>query len=229
MERTWDRRVVSEALLDYVRSVQAAVRDEERRDVCRLSGGAALSGVHLRHRLSNDLDLFCDSHRSVRETLAAATGIAAEVGGSFQIVRDGGTFIRGMLTIYGTSLDLDIAHEPSVPLAERDEVEGIIVDSLDDMRANKITCLLSRSEPRDLVDLYFLDRFDYPPEADLAAALSKDAGVDPGILSHLLRMFPTSPLPRMLLEFEEATLKAFRDDLSRRFRAEAIPRDSGES
>ena len=32
-------------------------------------------------------------------------------------------------------------------------IDGIIVESLSDLRAAKLTCLLSRSEPRDLVDL----------------------------------------------------------------------------
>ena len=58
-------------------------------------------------------------------------------------------------------------------------VEGVVVESLADLRANKLTCLLSRSEPRDLVDLLFLDRAGYPPERDLMLALRKDAGLDP--------------------------------------------------
>lgn len=41
-------------------------------------------------------------------------------------------------------------------------------------RANKLTCGLSPSEPRDLVDLLFVDRAGYPPEADLTLALATD-------------------------------------------------------
>ena len=44
-------RAAEAELRDFLRSVQATA-------ACRLSGGAALSGVHLHHRLSNDLDLF---------------------------------------------------------------------------------------------------------------------------------------------------------------------------
>ena len=61
----------------------------------------------------------------------------------------------------------------------RRRLEGIVVESLSDLRANKLTCILSRSEPRDLVDLYFLDRAGHPPERDLELALKKDAGIDP--------------------------------------------------
>lgn len=91
------------------------------------------------------------------------------------------------------------------------------------MQANKITCLLSRSDPRDLVDLYFLDKANRRPEAFLIDALAKDAGVDPGILSYLLKRFPTAPLPIMLEVLDESTLAAFRDDLSERFRVAGLP------
>jgi hypothetical protein len=32
-------------------------------------------------------------------------------------------------------------------------IDGVTVQSLLDLRANKLTCLLSRAEPRDLVDV----------------------------------------------------------------------------
>lgn len=113
------------------------------------------------------------------------------------------------------SRESEIAHEPSAPLAPRDEVEGVMVDSLEDMHANKITCLLSRSEPRDLVDLYFLDRAGQAPEAFLLEALQKDAGVDPGILSFLLKEFPVAPIPVMLQPLDENVLVAFPPERTR--------------
>lgn len=216
MPLSWDTRVVSPTLLGFVKAVQD-------RSPCRLAGGAALSGVHLRHRLSRDLDLFCDDRQSVRDVVRASIEIASKDGGEFKLVRDGGTFVRASLSLKGQSVEVDIAFEPSVPLAPRDVVEGVVVDSLTDMHANKITCLLSRSEPRDLVDLYFLDRGNRKPEAFLMDALEKDAGVDPGILSYLLKEFPTAPLPIMLREFDEGTLLSFRDELSERFRVAGLP------
>lgn len=83
-----------------------------------------------------------------------------------------------------------------------------MVESLPDLRANKLTCLLSRTEPRDLVDLCFLDRAGFPTEDDLAIALMKDGGIDPAILAHRLRDFPTAPLPQMLTPYSVAELAA---------------------
>lgn len=216
MPLSWDRRVVSPTLLGFVQAVQ-------ENSPCRLSGGAALSGVHLRHRLSHDLDLFCDDRQGVRDVVNACVEIASKDGGQFKLIRDGGTFVRAGLSLKGQSVEVDVAFEPSTPLAPRDAVEGVIVDSLIDMQANKITCLLSRSEPRDLVDLYFLDRVGRRPETFLMDALEKDAGVDPGILSYLLKEFPTAPLPIMIQELDESTLSSFRDELSERFRVAGLP------
>jgi len=102
-------------------------------------------------------------------------------------------------------------------------IEGVVVESLADLRASKLTCILSRSEPRDLVDLLFLDRAGFPPQDDLPLALRKDAGIDPGVLAWLLGQFPARPLPIMLVPLDEQALTAFRDELAERFRRLAIP------
>lgn len=217
MSLSWDSRIVSPARVEFVRAIQ-------KESQCRLSGGAALSGVHLRHRLSNDLDLFCHERQAVRDVLRACGDCASRAGGEFQLLRDGGTFLRGRLFLPGEALEVDIALEPSAVLAPHDLVEGVVVESLPDMCANKITCLLSRSEPRDLVDLYFLDRSGRHPENLLDDAAKKDAGIDPGILSYLLTQFPTAPLPAMLERLDEGSLLSFRDELSERFRLAAFPK-----
>jgi predicted nucleotidyltransferase component of viral defense system len=53
------------------------------------------------------------------------------------------------------SWDRRVVPEPLVGFVRAVQVEGITVDSLADLSANKVTCLLSRAEPRDLVDLCF--------------------------------------------------------------------------
>jgi hypothetical protein len=91
------------------------------------------------------------------------------------------------------------------------------------LRANTVTCILSRSEPRDLVDLLFLDRAGFPPEHDLVLALKKDAGIDPGVLAWLLGDFPVAPLPVMLEPLSPDELRVFRSELQERFRRMTTP------
>ena len=126
---------------------------------------------------------------------------------------------------FGTSpLTGDVTPE-NVALVSRicEELDGIRLESLADLRANKLTCLLSRSEPRDLVDLCFLDRAGFAPERDLPLAQRKDAGIDPGVLAWLLGQFPVAPLPLMLEPLSSQELDAFRAALAERFRKSAIP------
>lgn len=133
---------------------------------------------------------------------------------------DAGSFVRAC--VHGGP-EVDIVLESTPPIEESPPVENILVESLTDLRAAKITCLLSRSEPRDLVDLLFLDRAGYPPEADLSLALRKDAGLDPGVLAWLLGEFPISPLPLMLKPLTVDELDRFRCDLQERLRHTALP------
>ena len=102
-------------------------------------------------------------------------------------------------------------------------IEGVQLEPFEDLRANKITCILSRSEPRDLVDLLFLDRAGFAPEADLPLALQKDGSVDAGVLAWLLSEFPVEPLPMMLQPLSTAELTAFRDTLAERLRRLSVP------
>jgi hypothetical protein len=123
---------------------------------------------------------------------------------------------------------VDVILEGSGRIDPQDPIlEGIVLEPLADLRAAKLTCILSRSEPRDLVDVLFLERAGYPPEQDLANALRKDAGMDPGVLGWLLGQFPVRPLPTMLQPLSEEELRSFRDELRERFRRLAVPADTG--
>jgi hypothetical protein len=135
-----------------------------------------------------------------------------------------GSFVRAAVSLPGHVLELDLVHEALADLEPPPPpVDGVIVESFADLRAAKLTCLVSRAEPRDLVDVLCLDRAGHPPETDLPLALRKDAGVDPGVLAWLLRDFPTSPLPRMLIPLTEQEVVHYRDDLADRFRRLALP------
>jgi hypothetical protein len=217
MTPTFDRRIVTTETLALLRACQ-------RRVPFHLGGGAALAGAHLHHRLSADADLFVHDRVSHRELVAALSDAGAEVGLTVEVIRDAGSFVRAHVRLPSGSLEIDVVHDP-VPDVEAPPpaIEGVVVESLVDLRANKLTCILSRSEPRDLVDLLFLDRAGFPPERDLPLALRKDSGIDPGVMAWLLGQFPVSPLPVMLVPLGSQELETFRDDLGARLRRLAVP------
>jgi hypothetical protein len=213
VRKAFDRRVVPDVVLELVRTCQ-------RTAPCHLAGGAALSGAYLAHRLSGDIDLFCHDREATRELARQLPALADELGLSFQPQRDSGGHIRGSVAFSHGVVEVDVVHEALPDLEPPPPpIEDVVVESLLDLRASKLTCLLSRSEPRDLVDLLFLERAGFRPEADLESALRKDAGIDPGVLAWLLRSFPVEPMPVMLEPLHPDELRAYRDDLAERFRS----------
>lgn len=218
VNRTLDRRVVPEFAVAFVRACGA-------HGACHLGGGAALAGGYLGHRTTGDIDLFVHDGAAMRELAARLPVAAAAAGCSLAVLRDVGHLVRARLgAADGNTLEVDLVAEPVADLAATTEIEGIEVESLTDLRASKLTCILSRSEPRDLVDLYFLDLAGFPPVADLGIALRKDAGVDPGVLAWLVAQFPTAPLPVMLAPFTQGELVRFRDKLAAQLRGLALGR-----
>ncbi len=218
MRSAFDRRVVPEPVIESSFARSRLARPPTSR-------AARRSAAHTcPHRRSANVDLFSHDAEAVRDLVAALPSIARACAGTSGWSATRGRFVRATATVGGHAVEIDLVHEalpdlepPPPPL------EGVVVESFADLRASKLTCLLSRAEPRDLVDLLFLDRAGYPPEQDLVLALRKDAGIDPGVLAWLLRDFPTRPLPQMIEPLTEAELAAFRDQLGERFRRAAMP------
>jgi hypothetical protein len=217
VRKSFDRRVLPERVLGFIRRCQERVP-------CHLGGGAALAGAYLSHRTTGDVDLFFHDGDEMRILVGALSDIATGAGMKSEILRDARSLVRARIGSGEAATELDLVHEPQEDVEPPPApLEGIVVESLVDLRAAKLTCILSRSEPRDLVDLYFLDRAGHAPEEDLGAALRKDAGIDPGVLAWLLASFPTEPLPSMLLPISSEELRRFRDELAERLRRAAIP------
>lgn len=216
MRDSFDPRILSTELVELLRACQGLAP-------VTLGGGVALSAGHLGHRLSRDIDLICRQRKELRLLVRLLPQAAEQAGVRVVLLRDAGTFVRAGIDHSGGSVDLDLVWEATQPIEPPDTIEGVWLESLPDLRAAKLTCLLARSEPRDLVDLLFLDRSGFPPDLDLHLALLKDAGIDPGVLAWLLEDFPLRPLPMMLEPLDEHELKRFREELRERLRRQALP------
>lgn len=159
-------------------------------------------------------------HRSL---VAELPHLAHEVGATCRVVRDGRHHVRATLHFSDEATELGLVFDPLLDLEPPPAIDGVTVQSLLDLRVSKLTCLLSRAEPRDLVDVLFLERSGYPPVHDLPLAIQKDTGMDPGILAWLLRDFPVQPLPEMLVPLSTEELASYRDELAERLRKLSLP------
>jgi hypothetical protein len=180
------------------------------------SGGTVLSG-YLRHRGSLDVDLFVGEARDLEEAAATLLLHAPGAGWVVEELRRSPGFRRFRVSRASDSTLVDIVHEvvpQLVPLAEKPVRDGLRVDSIDDLVANKLCAVLGRSEVKDLVDLYFLAESGIDVLPHVAAAHRKDGGMEPATLAFVLQQMPTDPVGLDLLrQVTTEQLAAFRDRL----------------
>lgn len=99
----------------------------------------------------------------------------------------------------GEALKIDLVHDAAVQLQpEKPRFGVVVVDSIEDIAANKICTVLGRAEIRDLVDLYFLDREGYRVSERLADAQRKQGGVEAATLAWILGEIRVREIPTFL-------------------------------
>ncbi len=200
----------------------------DRRDEFFLTGGAALVGFHLHHRVTHDLDLFTDAEvldegeRTLRE-------IAEGLDLGIETLRRSPDFRRFLLRGAVEGVVVDLVKDASPQLLEKMFFGRIIVDSPPgEILANKLCALLSRTEVRDLVDVARLeeDGHDLIAAPDLAS--KKDGGMSAAQLAWVLSSFP---IPSDEVQYHGMSVKEiddFRESLVRRLTAAAFPRERHE-
>jgi hypothetical protein len=190
----------------------------------RLSGGGALA-VHLRHRRSLDLDLFVQEESTFRALLASLPAIATAVGGRLEILTDAPAFRRALLAgPEGEAVRVDVVWDAGLP-AHPLRCGGFHIDPPGEILINKVCAILGRSELRDLVDLFFLERAGYRVLDALEAAKSRDAGLTPAGLAWAISQVPLDRLPEgLLVPLTLDELHRFRDRLVEALQDLAFPR-----
>jgi len=187
-----------------------------------LTGGTALSEYVLHHRLSEDLDLFTDVPHAVPLALEELLPALQSAGFDVQVVRSFETFSELRVRGPQETLKIDLAQDTAFRLAPvvPDEACGLARDSLDDLAANKIAALFSRMEPKDFVDVYFLERDHGPLDALIEKARRKHLGIDDYWLAQAFaRVRFVEVLPRMIRPLSLTELRSrFLDEAAERMR-----------
>ena len=107
---------------------------------------------------------------------------------------------------------------------DKPEVDGIRIDPIDEILANKLTTLVSRQEERDIVDVYFLEQAGHSVESALEAALAKDGGCTPANLAWLLSSLAIPEGLVLPAPLTADRLRTYIADLVKRLRFVAMPR-----
>jgi len=100
-----------------------------------------------------------------------------------------------------------------------------MVDTLDDISANKICTVISRAEIKDYIELYLLGRAGYALEGYIELAQRKDAGVSQAMLAYLLSEVRLSKVPDfMIAPVSLKDLQEYFQSLARKLAVESFPR-----
>lgn len=188
-----------------------------------LTGGAALAHFHLGHRQTEDLDFF--THGNVLAQGAdALRQSAAEVGASVSVVTDAPEFKRYLVSRGPEAIKVDLVRDAHPSLAAKAVVGGIVVDGPDEILANKLTpSVITRGEPRDIVDIWYLEKLGLRIEDALPRAIRKEVFTAAELSQYLSRwdIGDDTPVPGGLTVEQ---LRAYVRELSDRLAILAFPR-----
>jgi hypothetical protein len=153
-----------------------------------LTGGTALAAYYLHHCLSVDLDLFTLDDMALREAAILVPQLTTDLGCRIGHARETEHFRQFLLEPEaGPPLQVDLVRDFGPQYGEHKRYGDIIVDSIENIGANKLTDILGRTESKDFVDLYFLLHAGYDFDDLLEKAQEKDLGLQPFFLAGALR------------------------------------------
>lgn len=151
-----------------------------------LTGGAALVGFYLGHRKTEDLDLFT-LENEIENGVEIIKEVVNALDATFEAIQTSPDFRRFLIKRNDETVIVDLVREYVFQLnREKKEINGIRIDSAEEILANKLCALLSRSEIRDLVDIYELEKTDLRIEDIISAASLKDSGLTSAQLGWVL-------------------------------------------
>ena len=131
-------------------------RNEKISNFFFLTGGTALSAFYLAHRVSEDLDLFSKEKADLADI---DFWISRTWPGETVPVRRS----RGFLSVLIRDVKVDIVYDQLAAPGNRKRADlgegrSIAIDTIDNIASNKLTTLVSRTEPKDFIDFYFIRR-----------------------------------------------------------------------
>jgi hypothetical protein len=188
-----------------------------------LSGGAALTGFYLGHRETHDLDLF-----TLDNVVEAGASTIAEIARQWEAtvepLQTAPDFRRLLFRRGDEAIVIDLVRE-FVPqrIPEKPIINGIRVDPPEEILANKLCALLSRSEVRDLVDVRALELAGHKIDDALAAATAKDTGLTAAQLAWVLSQIEFGDDLKVPGDVSVAELRQYLADLIARLTRWAYP------
>ena len=154
-----------------------------------LTGGTASSRGYLHHRFSDDLDLFVnDNNNFGLWSDRVINGLSGAGNWQIDILLRDERFSRAVLIEGDLLLKIEMINDvPShIGKIRKHEILGML-DSPENILANKVTAIIDREEPKDMADIWgFCCKMGISLSEALTNAHSKAAGIFPADLARVL-------------------------------------------
>jgi|SRR3989344_2268826 len=178
------------------------------------TGGTALAEFHLKHRLSEDIDLFSGEQEVDQTIINSFLKKNSSKLGVIEIKKSQFLGLVSYKLIYQDKeeLKVDFSYYPFPRISKGPKFKNLDVDSLYDIAVNKVHTMFTRIKSRDFVDLYFiLKTTDYSLDQLIKDARVKfDWYIDKITLaSQFVKVKSLSGFPTMLVEFNKKDMEKF--------------------
>ena len=176
------------------------------------TGGPVLAEFYLKHRESYDIDLFSEKEfhlPSVSKFISLAGGYLKSQSIAHRQFLGLHTFV---FKFSGGVLKVDFNYYPFPRINKGKNWQGLAIDSLEDIAANKVHTIAMKARERDFIDLYFImkmSEFKLSRLVDLARA-KFDWPIDPVQLGQILtQVVVFKEPPKMFKPFDRKKMEDF--------------------
>lgn len=141
-----------------------------------LTGGTVLAEFYLKHRLSEDIDLFTEE-QEVDQKLTDA--FLRKISNNLSVIKIKKSQFLGLVSYLlifknKAQLKVDFNYYPFPRIEKGGKYKNLSVDSIYDIATNKVHTIFMRTRIRDYVDLYFImKQYDYTLDKLISDAKAK--------------------------------------------------------
>lgn len=179
------------------------------------TGGTTLAAFYLHHRESEDLDFFSEENFENQHINIFVDQIAKKFKSELRFTQIEDTRIYELFRGNKLLIKIDFNYYPYKRLKRGLKVQGVAIDSID-IAVNKLQTMISRTQVKDFVDLYFLlKKFTL---WDLLYGVKKKFKIDEDLVllgTDFLKVEEFDVLPKMLVPLDLIELKKFYKDLAK--------------
>lgn len=181
-----------------------------------LTGGTTLSRGYYNHRFSDNLDYFLNDDPNFQILAKKQIEKLSDIFTDLKITMSDERFYR--IFVSGNRLKIEMVNDVPSHVGEKILHPALgLIDSKENILANKLNAAIDRSLPKDIVDIYFLLKDGLSLTQALLDVSSKAAGISPLFVAKTLAEFDYSLIDseiKWVAPVASDVIKSFLSDIS---------------